>query len=67
MNGDRILVEITLADRQSVQADANSMSAAKAEKPAPNVRSIPFWPGSGRPLSRMSRKTNRTDGDDMLP
>src|ERR1035437_9057004 len=28
-----------------VQADANSMSAAKAEKPAPNARSIPFWPG----------------------
>ena len=46
---------------------ANSMSAAKAEKPAPNVRSIPFWPGCGRPLSRISRKTNRTDGDDMLP
>ncbi len=46
---------------------ANSMSAAKAEKPAPNVRSIPFWPGCGRPLSRISRKTNRTDGDDILP
>ena len=60
---ESLLMEVEV----SVQADANSMSAAKAEKPAPNARSIPFWPGCGRPLSRISRKTNRTEGDDMLP
>ena len=50
-----------------VQTDVNSRSAAKAEKPAPNERSTPLSPGFGRPRSRISRKTNSTEGDDMLP
>jgi hypothetical protein len=41
--------------------------APKAVKPAPKDSSNPSSPGSGCASSRIRRRANRTDGDDMLP